>query len=120
VTLPGADSTHSWSADSEFASRRGSSPGTAYNFALHSPPASYVQGLSFHTKENAVGQPVPRLVVSINRPTVPVLAITSVTCVGYVSDGYNVAPPSPTPRATRSSRCVAPARVRSRLSGWCS
>jgi hypothetical protein len=69
VALQGSDSSHAWNVDSEFAVNGGVVGGNGtYNFALHSPPASYTQGLNFHTKENTVGQPAPRLVVTIDRP----------------------------------------------------
>ena len=70
TTAPqGADSTHTFGSDSQFAVNAGVVTGNAtYNFALHSPPDSYTQGLNFYTKENMAGQPAPRLVVTISRP----------------------------------------------------
>jgi hypothetical protein len=69
VAMQGSDSTHSFGLDSEFAADAGVLTANAtYDFALHSPPASYTSGLNFHTKENTVGQRAPRLVVTLDRP----------------------------------------------------
>jgi hypothetical protein len=44
-----------------------------YDFSLNSPSGSYSTGLNFYTKENTVGQPGPRLVVTIDRPATPAI-----------------------------------------------
>jgi len=77
VALQGSDVSHTWGVDSEFAVNPGviTANGT-YNFALHSPPGSYTQGVNFYTKENTVGQLAPRLAVTINRPAGPAFGIS--------------------------------------------
>jgi len=64
-----SQSSHAFGVDSEFRLAAGivAANGT-YSFALWSPPDSYPSGMNFHTLENIAGKPVPRLVLTVDRP----------------------------------------------------
>ena len=65
----GSQSTHQFGADSEFRLAAGTiTANGTYSFALWSPAGSYPAGMNFHTRDNTVGKPAPRLVLSVDRP----------------------------------------------------
>jgi PKD repeat protein len=84
-TAQGTDSTHAFQTDSEFSVNsgviaNGTSGNGSYYFAL--APTNISSGMNFYTKENTVGQPAPRLVLSINRPQAPVAHLTATPQTG--------------------------------------
>jgi hypothetical protein len=65
----GSQTSHVFDEDSEFRLTAGTVSGNGtYSFALWSPPDSYAIGMNFHTRENTLGAPAPRLVLSVDRP----------------------------------------------------
>lgn len=61
-----SQSQHAFGQDSPFVLAAGAVTGNGtVAFALWSPPSSYPVAMNFQTKENTVGKPVPRLVLTV-------------------------------------------------------
>lgn len=68
----GSQTSHAFGVDSQFPLAAGTvAANGTYSFALWSPPGSYSIGMNFHPKENTSGKPAPRLVLTVDRASVP-------------------------------------------------
>jgi hypothetical protein len=85
-----SQSQHTFGQDSSFAL----APGTvtangAVAFALWSPPNSYATAMNFQTKDNTVGKPAPRLVLTVTHQVPPAARFPGDPGVGKILLGLN-------------------------------